>query len=60
MHPRPLLVNKKRAELTFQRDMYGSMQLDELIPNITLVFLKNVSVLVKTIPWQNPQFLRDL
>jgi hypothetical protein len=37
------------------------MQLDELIPNITLVFPKNVSVVGKlTIPAQKGQFWGDL
>jgi hypothetical protein len=37
------------------------MQLDELIPNITLVLCHNVMVIGKTgIPGQKPGFLEDL
>jgi hypothetical protein len=37
------------------------MQLDELIPNITLVFHQNVSVFAKlTIPGQKPGFPENL
>jgi hypothetical protein len=41
--------------------IYGSMQLDELIPNSTLVLLQNVCLFSKpAIPGQKPGFLGHL
>ena len=40
--------------------IYGPMQLDELIPNITLVLLQNDAVLAKIGIWgQKSRFLED-
>jgi hypothetical protein len=56
-----LLVKVSRKFLEKLLFIYGSMQLDELIPNITLVFLQSVTRVPKTrFPTRNLGFLAIL